>query len=609
MKNHTVLACAASIFAGVSAFAGGPNAAYAPSSVDARLNVTVKEGTDVVHFVRDDATPNVITKAYEIKHVDPYELRNYLRGIVQTRRVNDKLTNVEAVKYSDGSALVLISAEDYRFDDTPTAQGFDSIVKELDKPKLVASSGRKTYVYSPKYRSSAEIMAMVNAIGTFGKDVVMGNLGGTDVTVNDPGLNLIFFNTAPFSRKTIMDVLAEYDKPYPEVRAKVTVYELSAENDTKLGLDFQAWKNNDGIDLFNAGGRFSRNYSNQTISLASGAKWNDATYFNFNPKWNTKYLDFLTSKGKAKVVLTSELNLRNQEVGILEKTTQVFVAHPSEINTENDKIYNQNPDLAETYGISPDRIKAYAYNYAVIPAPPEVLGKDFHGQDVVLVYTAPANIMIMRIGEGLNSKYIAYAAKNSTDHFANAAGANLGKKVELKSLYVDFTANANRLFLGTKRGKQVNVIPGMVDFGFKLSLKPSINTKATKLEVAIKNSSLVGYTSDGMPRVQEDSELTNEFMISNEGTKLVIGGLEKRSVMRVSGGVPILKDLPIIGWLFSTETEATKRSQLVVVAEVLPVQQADNYKELLDKARKDLSKAGESNKFGYRQYLIDADRK
>ena len=79
--------------------------------------------------------------------------------------------------------------------------------------------------------------------------------------------------------------------------------------------------------------------------------------------------------------------------------------------------------------------------------------------------------------------------------------------------------------------------------------------------------------------------------------------------MRVSGGVPILKDLPLIGWLFSTETEATKRSQLVVVAEVMPVNKADNYKETIDQAKKSLARAGESNTFGYRQFLIDGDRK
>jgi type II secretory pathway component GspD/PulD (secretin) len=97
-------------------------------------------------------------------------------------------------------------------------------------------------------------------------------------------------------------------------------------------------------------------------------------------------------------------------------------------------------------------------------------------------------------------------------------------------------------------------------------------------------------------------------MISNDGTKLVIGGIEKRSVVSVSGGVPILKDLPLIGWIFSTESESTKRSQLVVVAELLPVSKACNGQKIIKKVQKKVGNAGEKNTFGYRQYLIDSDR-
>ena len=146
MKFCSQYLLAAALLSSVTAFAGEASAPYANSRIDARLNVAVKDDTRVVHFVRDNADPNVITKAYEIKHADPYELRSYIRSIVQTRKVDENNTNVEAVKYADGSALLLISAEDYRFEDTPGAQGFDSIVRELDKPKLVSGSGRLTYV-------------------------------------------------------------------------------------------------------------------------------------------------------------------------------------------------------------------------------------------------------------------------------------------------------------------------------------------------------------------------------------------------------------------------------------------------------------------------------
>lgn len=578
MKKHTVLTLAAALSSS-ALLASPPTADYAASSIDARLNVTVKEGTEVVHFVRDNVDPNVITKAYQVKYVDPYELRSYLRGIVQTRKIDGKNTNVEAVKFNDGTSVLLISAEDYRFNDTPGAQGFDSIVKELDKPKLVASSGRVTYVYSPVHRSSAELMEMVNAVGIYTANREMNNVGGTDVTINDPGLNLIFFNTAPFSRRTIMEVLKAYDQPYPEVRAKVTVYELYAENDTKLGMDFQAWKNNDGIDLLSVGGRFSRNHNG--IDLVNGAKFNKTTYFQFNPKWNTKYIDFLTSKGKAKVLHSSELTLRNNTPGSITKATQVFVAQPE--------------SAADT-----SFVEDYALHTA---AAGEIVGQDGSGNNITT--TAAGDIVVLKLGKAPDFEYTLRPAKGSAVQFNVKQGVR--SKAVAMTIPSGIETKLEAANIAHQRGSKINTVASN-KFGFDITLTPSVNTKATTLNVKVKNSSLIGYTSDGTPRIQEGAAIDTDFMISNDGTQLVIGGIEKRSVMRVSGGIPILKDLPLLGWLFSTETEATKRSQLLVVAEVLPVSKAADYKENLDAVKSDLTKAGESNSFGYRQYLIDSNR-
>ena len=546
MKYNSKYFLAATLLSSIAAFAGEPAAPYANSRIDARLNVAVKDDTKIVHFVRDNADPNVITKAYEIKHTDPYELRSYIRAIVQTRKVNENNTNVEAVKYADGSALLLISAEDYRFEDSPGAQGFDSIVRELDKPKLVSSSGRLTYVYSPKFRSSEDLMEMVKNVGAYRRNEAMNNVGGNDVLMEDPELNLIFFNTAPFSKQNIMDIISKYDKIEPSIRAKVTIYELYAENDTKLGLDFQSWKNNDGIDLFSAGGRFSRNYNG--LDLYRGADWNKTTYFQFNPKWNTKYIDFLTSKGKAKVLHTSEITVGNNAEGKIEKFTRCFVAKST-------------PIAEIEYTIEGNR---FCVKAGVI------IGITKDNKEISVSGTAP--VTVSKIGEGSNCKYILRIASNSVAVFT-VDGVNSGKRINAAKLEDEYSELIAQNAIA-KRGNTIN-LEATDQFGFSIKMTPVINTQATTLKVQINNSSLIGYTSDGSPRIQQGAEIDTEFMIANTGTKLVIGGIEKRSVMQVSGGIPILKDLPGLGWIFSTETEATKRSQLLIVAEVRPSEKAE----------------------------------
>lgn len=69
-----------------------------------------------------------------------------------------------------------------------------------------------------------------------------------------------------------------------------------------------------------------------------------------------------------------------------------------------------------------------------------------------------------------------------------------------------------------------------------------------------------------------------------------------------------IKVLPLLGWIFSTETEATKRSQLLAVVEVMPADKADNNSGMISKVNEELTAAGNSNSYGYRQYLIDENR-
>ena len=152
----------------------------------------------------------------------------------------------------------------------------------------------------------------------------------------------------------------------------------------------------------------------------------------------------------------------------------------------------------------------------------------------------------------------------------------------------------------------------LLTFGFNMPLTPFVSSDATILDVSITNSSLIGYTSDGNPRIQQGAAVESRFMISNKGTKLVIGGIEKRDVVRVSGGIPLLKDLPVLGWIFSTESESTKKSQLVVVAEVIPSRLDEKIgqetRSRIDGVKSELKKAGESNSYGYRQLLLDPER-
>ena len=504
-----------------------PTASYMDSQVQAQLRVDLDRDTDAVHFIRDNNDPRVITKTYLLKHAHPYAVRSLLRDAITTKRVDASYTGVETILFEDGTALLFVSAEEYRFKDHENGMGIDSLVARLDQPGMLNSSGQPKFVYFPANVPAATLMPMIEKVGMNVKDDEAELIGGKDKVKLDPNLNCLFFNTASYSRKNIEEMLRKYDVPLPEIKIKLNVYELYSENDDKLGVDFQAWKNNEGTDFFSVGGRFRDNWAatyGGTMARPQGSE--RTSFYNFNPKWNTRYLDFLTSKGKAKIAYSGEVTVRQNTTSTLSRTTQIFY---TDTTVPSD-------DTQETI----DNWFTRPLDNAL-----QVLGKESPGNDI-------------RIG----------------------------------------------------KDNQQNVTRAPQSFGFTMTVKAgSIAPEAAILQISLDNSSLIGYQSSGAPRIQKGNTIRNSVMISTKRNEFVIGGLEKREVVRGSTGVPYLKDIPGLGYLFQVESESTRKSQLVVAAQceyVYPESiSPEEYDKLIRSIRTRTADAGGRNHYFFNQYLLD----
>jgi type II secretory pathway component GspD/PulD (secretin) len=150
-------------------------------------------------------------------------------------------------------------------------------------------------------------------------------------------------------------------------------------------------------------------------------------------------------------------------------------------------------------------------------------------------------------------------------------------------------------------------------FRFSLKVRPVVTGAAATVEFSGNTISLLGWNSDGSPRVS-DSKISTTFQAAYGNQEFVIGGLRRTETVRSVAGLPFLKDIPVLGLLFSTENESIKQSQLVVVATVefstpksSGVTDANSEKvdEILEKVNKGVdSKVG--NMF-FQQYGLDTD--
>ncbi len=507
----------------------GNTGAYDSTRVEAQLVVPVKADTEVLHFIRDNNDPRVITKTYELKHVDPYEFRDYLRQMVQSKRVgNTSLqqaypdntrapnvatvtapeittpvnaqntynpqpqlgsnTAVECLKFADGTGLLFVSAEEYRFKDHENGMGIDTLVSILDNPRLgELSFGSQIFFYLPKFVPARNLLPLIQNVGMNISDVTE-IWQGQDIVAYDPDLNWLIFDTANFSCANIAKILKKYDTPIPQVRLKIKVYEVYQENDDKIGIDFQSWKNNEGVNFFSAGGRFRNNWGAMYGAGIIGKPYGSehTSFYNFNPKWNTRYIDFLVSKGRAEVVHTGELVIRNNTPASLARTTQIFYADDSENAVGSIEL----PDT----GVGPYELLS------------NIIGRTFDRGD---------KTKDIPVGKG--------SSQNVTAHGG---------------------------------------------FGFTMKVEnASVNLNETRFSVTLNNTSLIGFNSSGAPRISTGNTVKQEVSLPHGFDSFVIGGLRKQEEVTSRTGIPFLMDIPGLGYLFSSESKSVKHAELIVTAQ------------------------------------------
>ena len=501
----------------VKADANIPSAGYGSTTVQTQLRVDVKESEQAIRFVRSNTDPLVITKLYELKHAEPYALRGYLLSVVQGTKVGGNPVQVDAVEFNDGRGVLLVSAEDYRFEKTGNGESIDEIIERLDQPGIGYSSGRPKFIYFPKVNAAANLKEMVLNVGAAARGDTVSFTGGTDALTVDGGLNALFIAAPNWSIASIREQLEQYDRPMPEIRLEYQLIELSTENDDRLGLDFQSWKNNDGVDFFSAGGRYRNNWASTFAGGIDGSHSSRTDFFNFNPKWNSEYFDFLTSTGRAKVVTQGVIVAKNRRQSTVSVGTGLFYEKqtPVKDTTLNDKIPGAHDKLP-----------------------------------------GEANLAI-------------HHGNTQTTEAANG-------------------------------------------FRFDLDVTPVVTGKASILPIKVSGTSLLGWNSDGTPRLNK-SAFETEIQVGNEGKDFVIGGIKRTNVIRSVSGIPFLKDIPVLGWAFSSETETTRTSELVLIAraelsgpfDAAPETVRNDISQVVDK----VSAAAESpvTNLGFQQLLLDSD--
>ena len=297
-----------------------------------------------VLVIRTDQKVNLnrfVVKTFPLKNVTPREIRNIFREL--TGKEGGRAEVIRDKKTRDNWLQVIVP--------TWVLPYIEKVIPALDEEWVRQfDDGSAQAYYTARHREIAAVKRLVD------------NWGGEGDSFLDPRNNAALISDEPYRVASWIEKGAKVvDVPEHQGNFKITVYEINTNNDLKLGLDYGAWKNGPGRNLFDVGAAgydIHGHYRNASSFLDplnhrdvlpnySPQGGNDLEFSSYfytaNYMLTAAYVDFLASKGRAKVMAQSTIQVVSGSEGSLGSTDQVVT-------------FDVQPNDAGPFGIVPTRL-------------------------------------------------------------------------------------------------------------------------------------------------------------------------------------------------------------------------------------------------------------
>ena len=552
-----------------------------------------------------------VPKVYDLKHVNPYDVIRFIHRTIQVEE-----GGVYTFANPEGNCgKVMVICPEHQI------AALDELMKEIDKPNLTTSSGIARTYKMMKHRSVVD--------EDFCKVATAYAQDGSFVAVTDPQTNAVFLQDTPVAQEDLLKACAEkWDVPTPEVACDVTVYEVDVSNDGALGLDFAAWKNGPGRNLFAlggftefekvsnldehisedfpiGGGRLNAEPLYDSGSNIVGLPTNRMNSHGYNVAYYyqvpSAYFDYLGVKGKSRVVTKTRLSILN--------------AHQGSISTGEQFLYylTQNGP-APTGGIRPP-------GYPLDP-----LNKASRG-DTNMILDATGNVQFMipvqqlPVGQVLNGAVVNWdnvpmviPTPLRTDTLVNGpiypdnrtvVGQMADRQTQGASLKGFMYDRA------TGQSVALNRNIAAAEAGVFLDVIPVIGEDRITLGLAYSVVNLTGFDGEGRPQLASRSN-TNTVQ-AKDGEEILLGGLTREAKVQTTRKVPILGSIPVLGYWFGGEITTAQKKMVVIVMKNTVVKNfntlGDEDKDLLAKVRGETKAPLPADEYGWDMYLFrDAEQ-
>ncbi|MCX7048785.1 MAG: hypothetical protein NTX50_25270, partial [Candidatus Sumerlaeota bacterium] len=362
--------------------------------------------------------------------------------------------------------------------------------------------------------------------------------------------NAVVVDEQPCAMLLVKRGFQEVDIPPSVLSLDVAIYEVDAQNDLAIGFDYESWKNGPGRALFEAifwdfSGSQREQYFPGAVPM-DGERW--GRYYSHDVTLTTAYIDFLQSRGKAK--------LRTKATLVAKSGTAARVSAVDDVVAFNVKTTSRQSQHVQAGRTLP---LADVYNYyhrtnAIHPSLGSLLEKQYGTPSLM----TSAQVVAFLAGFMTNTAKLdsATVAKAQAELTAKAAAGPLTQE------QINATLVATQSSIATYADRSIKY-ENVDEVGVAVSVLPVVGLESAELALAIDVTEVTGLTPSGAPII--DHRAFNSQFEVKDGQPIVMSGIKKSAKVMNKNGIPYLSDIPLLGYAFGRKVDTKRQADVVVV--------------------------------------------
>lgn len=255
-----------------------------------------------IRLIQDDAQDYMVSKIYSLKYVQANDLVPFVSGMVLRYNTN---SIADSIEYGNNQQYLTVTCPVKMMpyvDDFVAKADRDIKVDGRTPGDIIRGTGITRAVYRPKYRSGQVLLdVLVNS--------VIGSGPQDSLYAWDANSNQIYWKDNLGYTEYVYQFLGYLDRPAPQIALEFTVYEIRESTLRDLGIEYLAWKNGPGLNMFQAA--FNAFGVSSAGSAALQAMSGPVGGFFFAPQFDASFIRMLQQSGHAKVTSRAAMTVSN----------------------------------------------------------------------------------------------------------------------------------------------------------------------------------------------------------------------------------------------------------------------------------------------------------